>query len=72
MAFMMRNSSLYFNPVFIVLNYRFYNIEIESKKRLFVISKRYFSPYDLDNIKLNKIIKINDMTYLDMLEEEKR
>lgn len=52
-----------FNPLFSIIQYRFYYITFESKKKCLLISKEKFAHGD--TVKFERLYKLNEFTYID-------
>ena len=62
-VFTYRSQALYFNPLFLLYGYEFYNVTTSSNVTLFLISRENFrSPKD---VVINKAFRINDYTLID-------
>jgi hypothetical protein len=57
------NDFYYFNPLFLLFNYHFYNLTTENNIRIFMITKLKFK--DPKNIEFIRASRINDFTYID-------
>jgi hypothetical protein len=57
------SQTLYFNPLFLLFNYHFYNLTTENNIRIFMITKLKFK--DPKNIEFIRASRINDFTYID-------
>jgi hypothetical protein len=61
--FTFRSQALYFNPLFLLYGYEFYNITTTSKASIFLISReRYKVPSD---IAIAKAFRINNYTFIE-------
>lgn len=61
--FTFRSQALYFNPLFLLYGYEFYNITTTSKASIFLISReRYKVPSD---IAIAKALRINNYTFIE-------
>ncbi|HEK1766244.1 TPA: hypothetical protein SMR47_000119 [Pseudomonas putida] len=61
--FTYRSQALYFNPLFLLYGYEFYNVSTSSHVTLFLISKESFrTPKD---VVIDKVYCINDYTLID-------
>lgn len=57
------SQALYFNPLFLVFGYEFYNVETQSGTRLFLISRaKYKRP---DEVEVSVAYRINDYTFIE-------
>lgn len=62
-VFTYRSQALYFNPLFLLYGYEFYNISTSSRVTLFLISRENFrAPKD---VVIDKVFRINDYTLID-------
>lgn len=52
-----------FNPLFSIIQYRFYYITFGSRKKCLLISKEKFAHGD--NVKFERLFKLNEFTYID-------
>lgn len=57
------SQTLYFNPLFLLFNYHFYNLTTDNNVRIFMITKQKFK--DPKNIEFIGVSRINDFTYID-------
>lgn len=62
-AFTFLSQTLYFNPLFLVFNYHFYNLTTVNNVRVFMITKKKFK--DPSKIDFPSLSRINDFTYID-------
>lgn len=61
--FTYRSQALYFNPLFLLYGYEFYNVSTSSHVTLFLISKESFrTPKE---VVIDKVYRINDYTLID-------
>jgi len=61
--FTLRSQALYFNPLFLLYGYEFYNITTTSKASIFLISReKYKTPSD---IAIAKAFRINNYTFIE-------
>jgi len=61
--FTYRSQALYFNPLFLLYGYEFYNVSTSSHVTLFLISKENFrTPKE---VVIDKVYRINDYTLID-------
>lgn len=58
------SSSLYFNPLFLLWGYNFYNITTKNQVKIFLITKKNIR--DPKQVSFEKIKRINNFTYIDM------
>ncbi len=57
------SQALYFNPLFLIFKYEFYNITTKSGTAIFLISKqKYKNPSDVGNL---IAYRINNYTFID-------
>lgn len=62
-VFTFLSQALYFNPLFLLFGYQFYNITTKNGTAIFLISKeRYKTPSD---IKIAQAYRINDYTFIE-------
>ncbi|HEX2549727.1 MAG TPA: hypothetical protein VHM20_07850 [Gammaproteobacteria bacterium] len=62
-VFTFLSQALYFNPVFLLYGYRFYNVTTANNVRVFLISKKKIKiPNDVN---IESLLVINNFTYLD-------
>lgn len=62
-VFTYRSQALYFNPLFLLYGYEFYNITTTASATLFLITKEsYKTP---DEVVIEKVYRINDYTFID-------
>ena len=59
----------YFNPIFLIFGYHYYNVSTERGTKVFII-KRGKVIRNKQEMKLNNLRRINDTTYIE-LEERK-
>lgn len=64
--FVFCSQALYYNPLFLILRYKFYYVTNSKNMKIFIISKRELRI--CDNISLSKLKRINDYTFIDMEE----
>lgn len=57
------SQTLYFNPLFLVFNYHFYNLTTANNVRIFMITKKKFK--DPATVSFPTLLRINDFTYID-------
>jgi hypothetical protein len=62
-VFTFLSQTLYFNPLFLVFGYHFYNISTNNKAKLFVISKNEINK--VDDIEFSTLKRINNFTFID-------
>lgn len=57
------SQALYFNPLFLLFNYEFYNVQTRNGVSLFLIShKKYKRPEDIE---IEKVFRINNYTFIE-------
>ena len=56
--------ALYFNPMFLLMGYHFYNVQAEDGNKVFLITKQEMKNYK--EISFQNLRRINDYTYIDM------
>lgn len=62
------SQALYFNPLFLLLRYEFYNVSTKSGVEIFLISnKKYKVPSDIE---IDKVFRINDYTFIEKKERK--
>ena len=61
--FTFNSQTLYFNPIFLVFNYKFYYITVESGMKLFVITKRNIKT--TKNLSFPSLKRINNYTFIE-------
>lgn len=62
-AFTFRSQALYFNPLFLLFGYEFYNITTTNGAAIFLISRNnYKTPKDIN---ISKAFRINDYTFIE-------
>lgn len=58
------SQALYFNPIFLILGYKFYNIKTTNGTAIFLISKHiYTNPRDIE---IDYLFRINDHTFIEL------
>lgn len=57
------SQTLYFNPLFLVFNYHFYNLTTANNVRIFMITRKKFK--DPATVAFPFLLRINDFTYID-------
>lgn len=62
-VFTFLSQTLYFNPLFLVFNYHFYNLTTANDVRIFMITKKKFK--DPLTVSFPSLLMINDFTYID-------
>ncbi len=61
--FVFCSQALYYNPLFLILGYKFYYVTNSKNMKIFIISKREIRV--CDNISFNNLKRINDYTFID-------
>lgn len=61
--FVFCSQALYYNPLFLILGYKFYYVRNSKNIKIFIISKREIK--GCDNITFDKLKRINDYTFVD-------
>lgn len=62
--FVFCSQALYYNPLFLILGYKFYYVTNSKNMKIFIISKHEMQI--CDNISFSKLKRINDYTFIDM------
>lgn len=62
-AFTFLSQTLYFNPLFLIFGYHFYNISTSNKAKLFVITRNEINK--VDDIEFSSLKRINNFTFID-------
>lgn len=62
-VFTFSSQTLYFNPLFLVFNYHFYNLTTVNDVRIFMITKKKFK--DPATVSFPSLLRVNDFTYID-------
>lgn len=62
-VFTFLSQTLYFNPLFLIFGYHFYNISTNNKAKLFIITKNEINK--VDDIEFTKLKRINNFTFID-------
>jgi hypothetical protein len=57
------SQTLYFNPIFLLFNYHFYNLTTDNNVRIFMITKQKIK--DPKNVEFIGASRINNFTYID-------
>ncbi len=57
------SQTLYFNPIFLVFGYHFYNLTTANNVRIFIITKKKFK--DPKTVGFPSLKRINDFTFID-------
>lgn len=57
------SQTLYFNPLFLIFGYHFYNISTSNKAKLFVITRNEIN--QVDDIEFSSLKRINNFTFID-------
>lgn len=64
-VFTFLSQTLYFNPLFLIFGYHFYNISTKNKAKLFVITKNEINK--VDDIEFTQLKRINNFTFIDKI-----
>lgn len=64
-VFTFLSQTLYFNPLFLIFGYNFYNISTNNKAKLFVITKNEINK--VDDIEFTQLKRINNFTFIDKI-----
>jgi hypothetical protein len=63
LIFTFLSQALYFNPLFLIFNYMFYNIKTKNGAEIFLISrKNYKTPKEIE---IKKVYRINNYTFIE-------
>lgn len=62
-VFTFLSQTLYFNPLFLIFGFHFYNLTTANNVRIFMITKKKFK--DPANLGFPSLLRINDFTYID-------
>ena len=62
-VFILLSQTQYFNPMFLLLGYKFYGLTREDGVKIFIISKRKI--YSTAGVSFMDLRRINDFTYID-------
>lgn len=62
-VFTFLSQTLYFNPLFLVFGYHFYNLTTANNVRVFMITRKKFK--DPKTISFPSLKRINDFTFID-------
>lgn len=62
-VFTFLSQTLYFNPLFLIFRYHFYNVTTNNKTKLFIISKNQITK--IDDIEFPTLKRINNFTFID-------
>lgn len=62
-VFTFLSQTLYFNPLFLIFGYHFYNISTTNKAKLFIISKNQITK--VDDVDFPQLKRINNFTFID-------
>ena len=65
--FVFCSQALYYNPLFLILGYKFYYVTNSKNMKIFIISKRELRISN--NVSFNKLKRINDYTFIDKEDE---
>jgi hypothetical protein len=63
-VFTFYSQTIYFNPMFLVYGYRFYNVTTDSGVEIFLISKRQIKA--ADGLVFGSLKRINNFTFIDI------
>ena len=63
MVFTFFSQTLYFNPLFLIFGYKFYNVSTDNGVKFFVISKKNITT--VNNLSFHKLKRINNYTFID-------
>jgi hypothetical protein len=64
-VFTFLSQTLYFNPLFLIFGYHFYNISTNNKAKLFVITKNEINK--IDDVEFTQLKRINNFTFIDKI-----
>lgn len=62
-VFVFHSQTLYYNPLFLILGYKFYYVTNSKNMKIFIISKREIKIHN--NVSFNSLKRINDYTFID-------
>lgn len=62
-VFTYHSQTLYFNPLFLLFGYRFYNITIDNGMKIFVLTRKPIK--NVEGLKFNNLKRINNYTFID-------
>jgi hypothetical protein len=62
-VFTFLSQALYFNPLFLLFRFEFYNITTRNGAAIFLISRKHYKKPD--DVILNKVYRINNYTYIE-------
>lgn len=62
-VFTFLSQTLYFNPLFLIFRYNFYNVSTSNKSKLFIISKNQITK--VDDVEFPHLKRINNFTFID-------
>lgn len=62
--FIFTSSSFYFNPLFIILRYNFYNIVTKNGVKIFLITRRKIK--NIEKFSFEKVQRINNFTFIEL------
>ncbi|NGM71637.1 hypothetical protein [Sphingobacterium sp. SGL-16] len=62
-VFTFLSQTLYFNPLFLIFGYHFYNVSTSNKAKLFIISKNQITK--IDDVEFPSLKRINNFTFID-------
>lgn len=63
MVFTFFSQTLYFNPLFLIFGYKFYNVSTDNGVKFFIISKKNITT--VNNLSFHKLKRINNYTFID-------
>lgn len=69
LVFVYLSNFSYFNPLYLIFGYHFYNILTGTDTKIFLITRKKIRKSD--NITFDSIYRINDLTYIDLWEKTK-
>lgn len=61
------SQTLYFNPIFLIFGYKFYNVCTNNKSKLFIITKNEVT--NIEELEFNNLKRINNFTFIDKSEK---
>lgn len=63
LVFTFLSQTLYFNPLFLVFGYHFYNLTTANNVKIFMITRKKFK--NPATLSFSSLLRINDFTYID-------
>lgn len=63
LVFTFLSQTLYFNPLFLIFGYHFYNVSTSNKAKLFIISKKEITK--VDDVEFPLLKRINNFTFIE-------